>query len=174
MILINDRHRYDASLGLILFVLVWDDVLGIMMVLMLLLSQIRRTVVHPTWDFITETLSKWASSCANVCECVTSLGGDDFEIIPMNNILPAHHLWARSLKLHFLPRAGWFFHGRQVRPEKSEATRPISWYQPRTGYTPLRSWYWSLWARRWRIVAIIGLHCLSEIGTLSQNRYWFW
>ena len=48
MILINDRHRYDASLGLILFVLVWDDVPGIMMVLILLLSRTRQTVVHPT------------------------------------------------------------------------------------------------------------------------------
>ena len=38
IVLINDCHRYDASLGLVLFVLVWYDVLGIMMVLMLLLS----------------------------------------------------------------------------------------------------------------------------------------
>jgi len=27
---------------------------------------------------------------------------------------------------------------------------------------------------QWRIIAIIGLHYLSEIGTLSQNRCWFW
>ena len=47
------------------------------------------------------------------------------------------NLWAGSL--HFPPRAGCFFHGRQVRPEKSEVTRPILWYQPRTGYAPLRS-----------------------------------
>ena len=93
-------------------------------------------------------------------------------IIPTNNILPAHHVWAGSLR--FPPRAGCFFHGRQVRPEKSEATRPIPWYQPRTGCAPLRSRCRSLWARRWRIVAIISLHCLSEIGTLAQNRYWFW
>ena len=100
-----------------------------------------------------------------------SLGGANFEIIPTNNSLPAHHLWARSW--HFPSRAGCIFNGRQVRPKKSEATRPIPWYQPRTGYAPLRSRYRSLWAWWWRIIAIIGLHCLSEIGTLSLNRYWF-
>jgi len=99
------------------------------------------------------------------------LCGADFEIIPTNSILPAHHLWARSL--HFPPRAGCFFHGRQVHQEKSEATRPIPWYQPRTGYAPLRSRCQSLWAWQWHIIAIISLHCLSEIGTLSQNQYWF-
>ena len=40
-------------------------------------------------------------------------------------------------------------------------------------HTPLRSRFRCWWARRWRFVAIIGLHCLFEIGTLSQNRYWF-
>jgi len=100
-----------------------------------------------------------------------ALGGADFEIIHTNNILPAHHLWAGSLYFH--TRAGCFFHGRQVRPGKSEATRPIPWYQDRAG-APLRSRCRCWWARRWRIIAIIGLHCLSEIGTLSQNWYWFW
>ena len=109
----------------------------------------------------------------SICISLTiSLGGADFEIIPTNNIFSAHHLWAGSL--HFPPRARCFFHGRQVRPEKSEATRPIQWYQPRTGYAPLRFWCRSLWAWRWRIVAIIGLHCLSKIGILSQNRNWIW
>ena len=101
-----------------------------------------------------------------------ALGGADFEIIPTNNILPAHHLWAGSL--HFPPRAGCFFHGRQVRPEKSEATQAIPWCQDRARYAPLRSRCCCWWARQWRIMAIISLHCLSEIGTLSQNRYWFW
>jgi len=102
----------------------------------------------------------------------SSLGGADFEIIPTNNMLPAHYLWAGSL--HFPLRAGCFFHGRQVRPEKSEATWPIPWYQDRAGYAPLRSRCRCWWTRRWHIIAIIGLHCLPEIGTLSQNRYWFW
>jgi len=65
---------------------------------------------------------------------LNTLGGADFEIIPTSNIFPAHHLWAGSL--HFPPRAGCFFHGRQVRPEKSEATRPIpvwSWVKSRPG-----------------------------------------
>jgi len=90
-----------------------------------------------------------------------------FLIIPKNKMLPAHHLWAGSL--HFPPRDG----RRQVRPEKSEATRPIPWYQDQAGYAPLRSRCCCWWARRWHIIAIIGLHCFSEIGTLSQNRYWF-
>jgi len=63
------------------------------------------------------------------CNLSSSLGGADFEIIPTNNILPTHHLWADSL--HFPPRVGCFFHGKQVRPEKSEATRPIPWHQDR-------------------------------------------
>ena len=97
-----------------------------------------------------------------------SLGGADFEIIPTNIILPSHH------SVHFHPWAGCFFHDRQVRTEKSEATRPIPWYQDQADYAPLRSRWRCWWARRWRIIAIIGLHCLVEIGTLSQNRYWFW
>jgi len=101
-----------------------------------------------------------------------TLGGADFEIIPTNNILPAHHLWAGSL--HFPPRAGCFFHGRQVRPGKSEATRPIPWYQDRASYAPLRSRFRCWWARQWHIIANIGWHCLFKIGTLSQNQYWFW
>ena len=88
--------------------------------------------------------------------------------VPTNNILPAHNLWAGSL--NFPPGAGCFFHGRQVRPGKSEATRPIPWHQDRAGYAPLRFRFRCWWARRWRIIAIIGLHCLFEIG----NRYLFW
>ena len=44
------------------------------------------------------------------------LGGANFEIITMNNSLSSHNQWAGSL--HFPPRAGCFFHGRQVRPER--------------------------------------------------------
>ena len=80
-------------------------------------------------------------------------------------------LWAGSL--HFPPLAGCFFHGGQGRPGKSEAMRAIPWYQDRTGYTPMRSRFRCWWARRWRIVAIVNLHCLSEHGNLSRNRYWF-
>jgi len=39
------------------FSLVWYDGLGTMMVLMLLLSRTRRSVVHPTWRFIRDIIS---------------------------------------------------------------------------------------------------------------------
>jgi len=39
------------------FSLVWYDGLGTMMVLMLLLSRTRRSVVHPTWSFISDISS---------------------------------------------------------------------------------------------------------------------
>jgi len=45
------------------------------------------------------------------------------------------------------PRAGCFFHGRQVRPGKSEAMRPIPWYQDWAGYAPLTSRFRCWWAR---------------------------
>ena len=71
MVLINDCHKYDTSLDLVLFVLVWYHVFRIMMVLMLLLSRTRRTVVHPTSDFMTrntphvfcDTLRHTATHC---------------------------------------------------------------------------------------------------------------
>jgi len=79
-----------------------------------------------------------------------------------------------SRLITFPPTSWWFLPWRQVRPEKSEATRAIPWYQDRAGYAPLRSRFCCWWARWWRFIAIISLHCLFEIGTLSQNRYWFW
>jgi len=59
MVLINDCHwmmrLLDWASLCSWFSLVWFDGLGTMMVLMLLLSRTRRTVVHPTWDFIRVT-----------------------------------------------------------------------------------------------------------------------
>ena len=62
----------------------------------------------------------------------TRWGG--FEIIPTNKIVPVSCYWAGS----FRPRARCFFHGRPAQPAILEATRPIPWYQPRTGYAALR------------------------------------
>jgi len=88
----------------------------------------------------------------------TSLGGSYFEIIPTNKISPVTCHCAGSFR--FPPRARCFFHGKPAQPAILEATRPIPWYQPRTGYTALRYRSRCRWAWLWCLLAIISLHCL--------------
>ena len=56
---------------------------------------------------------------------------------PHDQYLPAHHLWACSFRFPLLARCS--FRGRPARPAMLEVKRPISWYQDRAGYAPLRS-----------------------------------
>jgi len=100
------------------------------------LQEITVSVFHCTFELTAWLLKSFHRRLHCYTLSPSSLSGADFEIIPTNNILAAHHLWAGSL--HFPPRAGCFFHGRQVRPEKWEATRPIPWYQDRACVTKQR------------------------------------
>jgi len=58
-----------------------------------------------------------------VQDLLITLGGADFEFIPTNNILPAHHLWAGSL--HFPPRAGCHAASSMAGKSAQENMRPI-------------------------------------------------
>ena len=60
-----------------------------------------------------------------------TFGGGDFEIVPTYKISPLRRLF------RFPPRARGCFRGKQTQLGKSEATRPIPWYQDRAGCSPL-------------------------------------
>jgi len=93
------------------------------------------------------------------------LCGADFEIIPTNKIPPVSCHWARWIR--FAPRARCFFRGRPAQPAIWEATRPIPWYQPRTGYVVLRYQSRCRWACLWCLLA-----SLPSSACIAFRNWW--
>ena len=96
MVLINDCHwmmrLLDWASLCSWFSLVWYDCLGTMMVLMLLLSRTRRTVVHPTWDFIIDHDNEAHVPDFMSTECVEGRMQQCFELMCRN--------WQEVIRLH--------------------------------------------------------------------------
>ena len=84
-------------------------------------------------------------------QALIALDVADFDVIPTNKI-PSEKAHFVSPHVLVAPSVG-----RPTRPAMLEANQPIPWYQPRTGYAPLRSESRCRWAWWWRLLAIISL-----------------
>ena len=127
-------------------------------------------------------------SFGNKWNLTSPLGGVDFEIVSFW-FLVCHAATQLALQLHqeriqvvrewtrfnlwegsfrFPLRARCCFRGSQAQPGKSEVKRSILWYHDRAGCAPLISWRRCRWAWRWRLLAIIYMHCFPKWASFGK------
>ena len=104
-----------------------------------------------------QSVPRWILSMAHPTSKFAWWGGLWYDPHKQDSTCESH--WAVSF--HFPPRARCFFCGKPAQLAILEATRPIPWYPPGTGYAAVRNRSCCLWAWLWCLLTIISLHCLS-------------